>query len=89
MGTAGSHLWQLRDLNQLLEVLQVAGAVEKVLEPAREWLGMALVQPGQPLAWLQVVSPGHRTALEGKVFCAATKVKAGPGSPPTAEGFIP
>lgn len=92
MGTAGSHLWQLRDLNQPLEVLQVAGAVEKLLEPARgrEWLGMALVQPGQPLAWLQEVSPGHCTALEGKLFCAATKLRAGVGSqPPTAGGFIP
>lgn len=71
MGTAGSHLWQLRDLNQPLEVLQVAGAVEEILEPARgrEWLETA---PVQPLAWLQGVSPGHRTALEGKVFCAAT-----------------
>lgn len=77
LGTAGSHLWQLWDLNQPLEVLQVAGAVEKILEPERgkECLGMALVQPGQPLAWLQGESPSRCTALEGKVFCAATELR--------------
>lgn len=36
---------------------------------------MALVQPGQPLAWLQGESPSRCTALEGKVFCAATELR--------------
>lgn len=40
----GPHLWELRDLNQTLEVLQVTGAIEEVLQPekGRGWLRKAL-----------------------------------------------
>lgn len=102
-GTTGSHLRQLRDLNQPLEVLQVAGAVEEVLQPARgrEGLGTVLAQPRRPTPNAgspRRVSPGHCAVPEGMVVCAATKPTAGPGktpSPaahlwqaPTAGGFL-
>lgn len=95
----GSHLWQLRDLNQPLEVLQVAGAVEELLQPARgrELLGTALAQPrlptpnvgsSNPSPGSRKVSPGHHTVLEGTVVCAATKPTAGPGRTPSPASHL-
>lgn len=54
----GPHLWELRDLNQTLEVLQVTGAVEEVLQPGRGrgWLKKAL---HVPLPQFLVAAPIH------------------------------
>lgn len=84
--TLMSHLWQLWDLNQPLEVLQVAGAVEKVLQPARgrEWSGIDPAQPRHPAPNVGSSSPspgsrrmllGHHAVLECMVMCTVIKPK--------------
>lgn len=100
MGTAsagtrdmGSHLRQLRDLNEPLEVLQVAGAVEEVLQPARAGSGYGRLLPVPDTPSQTWVAPTPRLAprgchwahavLERVVVCATTKPMAGPRKTPS------